>query len=381
MISRMESSVAAVAGGVGGALVLLGVILLVCFCMFHYKRYSNRNSDTASSDPSAVVEQKREGGSSGSSQSTTPRLFRMKELEHATRHFDEANLIGYGSFGLVFKGLLYDGTIVAIKRRSGSPRPEFSDEVAHLQIVQHRNVVNVLGYCQENGYQMLVFEYLPNGSVCSHLYGRDSTTKLEFKQRLSIATGAAKGLCHLHAQRPPVIHGNFNTANVLVDENFIAKVADAGVSRLLEKIDDDAGPSESSSSRASVFRDPEVDRNGEGSDVYSFGVFLWELITGREASHIDGFGSNESMLHWVEVHLNEEDLVDDRLKGGFTAEGMGDFIRLALRCTGFPRKDRPAMEAAVAELERILDKEIMRTTVMGGEGTATVTLGSQLFTK
>nr|GMD72206.1 protein kinase APK1B, chloroplastic-like isoform X3 [Ipomoea batatas] len=322
-------------------------------------RYSNRNSDTASSDPSAVVEQKREGGSSGSSQSTTPRLFRMKELEHATRHFDEANLIGYGSFGLVFKGLLYDGTIVAIKRRSGSPRPEFSDEVAHLPMVQHRNVVNVLGYCQENGYQMLVFEYLPNGSVCSHLYG----------------------LCHLHAQRPPVIHGNFNTANVLVDENFIAKVADAGVARLLEKIDDDAGPSESSSSRASLFRDPEVDRNGEGSDVYSFGVFLWELITGREASHIDGFGSNESMLHWVEVHLNEDDLVDDRLKGGFTAEGMGDFIRLALRCTGFPRKDRPAMEAAVAELERILDKEIMRTTVMGGEGTATVTLGSQLFTK
>nr|GMD70161.1 proline-rich receptor-like protein kinase PERK3 isoform X1 [Ipomoea batatas] len=174
MISRMESSVAAVAGGVGGALVLLGVILLVCFCMFHYKRYSNRNSDTASSDPSAVVEQKREGGSSGSSQSTTPRLFRMKELEHATRHFDEANLIGYGSFGLVFKGLLYDGTIVAIKRRSGSPRPEFSDEVAHLPMVQHRNVVNVLGYCQENGYQMLVFEYLPNGSVCSHLYGRIS---------------------------------------------------------------------------------------------------------------------------------------------------------------------------------------------------------------
>lgn len=81
------------------------------------------------------------------------------------------------------------------------------------------------------------------------------------------------------------------------------------------------------------------------------------------------------------MHLNEDDLVDDRLQGSFTAEGMGDFIRLALRCTGFPRKERPAMEAAVAELERILEKEIMRTTVMG-EGTATtVTLGSHLFTK
>ncbi|CAH9071795.1 unnamed protein product [Cuscuta europaea] len=377
----MAIPIAAVAGGIGGALLLLGVIITYCFCMHHCKNSSNRNSDSASSDPPAVVEPRREGGASSSE--AKARVFRLRELEHATKHFDESHLIGYGSFGMVFKGLLYDGTIVAIKRRLAAPRQQFTEEVVHMSMVHHRNLVRLLGYCQESGYQMLVFEYLPNGSMRKHLYetGMDSqSTKLEFKQRLSIASGAAKGLCHLHSQQPPILHGNFKTTNVLVDENFIAKVSGAGVSRLLETIDD-AGPSHSVN-RASVFRDPGVDQSTllcEACDVYSFGVFLWELITGREASHIGGLGSNERLLQWVETHLNENDLVDRRLSRSFTMEGMGDFIKLAMRCTSFPSKQRPAMEVVVVELDKILDKEIMHTTFMG-EGTTTVTLGSQLFT-
>nr|GMC97519.1 serine/threonine-protein kinase-like protein ACR4 [Ipomoea batatas] len=97
-------------------------------------------------------------------------------------------------------------------------------QVAHLSMTQHRNLVNLLGYCQEGGYQILVLEYLPNGTMCNHLYG----------------------LCHLHGQCPPVVHRNFKTGNVLVDENFIAKVADARISRLLKEISHDAaGPSHS----------------------------------------------------------------------------------------------------------------------------------------
>lgn len=254
--------------------------------------------------------------------------------------------------------------------------------MAYFSTIRHRNLVVLIGYCQESGYQMLVSEYLPNGSMCSHLYdtGKGSTTKLEFKQRLSVAIGAAKGLCHLHGLNPPFVHGNFKTGSVLVDEYFIAKVADAGMSKILEKIEDGAS---SVSSSLNAFKDPEMGHLGalyETSDVYSFGVFLLELVSGKEATAYEAaFGSNHSLIQLVEDHLRSNDLVDPRLVGSFTAEGMRDLLLMMLKCMSFPGKGRPRMENVVVEIERILETEIERTTVMG-EGTATVTLGSQLFT-
>ncbi|XP_059434708.1 proline-rich receptor-like protein kinase PERK3 isoform X1 [Corylus avellana] len=372
----MSKSNAAVVGGAAGAVAFLAiVILLVWVCKLQCKNVGNRNSETGSSDPSALVEWDRGGGAHRAKQ------FTMIELEQATKQFSESTLIGYGSFGPVYKGLLCDGTVVAIKRRPGPPQQDFVAEVSFLSEFRHRNLVALLGYCQESGSQMLVFEHVPNGSMCNHLYdtGIDSSTKIEFKQRLSIAIGGAKGLCHLHGLRPPLVHKNFKTANVLVDENFIAKVSDAGVSILLEKIEE-AGPSRTSG--RNVLRDPEVGLSGalsEMSDVYSFGVFLLELVTGQEAFHNDSLGSNESLFQWVESRLALNDFVDRRLVGSFTTEGMRDLIRLTLRCMSFPGKKRPKMEMVVQELERIQEKEMEMTTVMG-EGTGSFPLGSTLFT-
>ncbi|KAK8959449.1 putative leucine-rich repeat receptor-like serine/threonine-protein kinase [Platanthera guangdongensis] len=211
------------------------------------------------------------------------RQFSLGELEQASNEFSENNLVGVGSFGLVYKGLLLDGTLVAIKRRRRAPRPEFVEEVHHLSAIRHRNLVTLIGYSQEGGLQMLVFEYLPNRSI----RGTNQTTKLEFKQRLSVAIGAAKGLAHLHSLSPPLIHRNFKTSNVLVDENFIAKVADAGLVQLLERMD---GAGSSQASVNDIFQDPQVEQMGvqpsESSDAYSFGVFLLELITGREVERL-----------------------------------------------------------------------------------------------
>ncbi|XP_010241786.1 PREDICTED: proline-rich receptor-like protein kinase PERK13 isoform X2 [Nelumbo nucifera] len=384
----MSKPYAAIVGGAAAGIALLVIVIgFMWFYRSQFKNLLNKNSETGSSDPSAQVEWNRGGGfTSGGTSLSGPqgvKKFTLEELEQATKHFSKSNLIGEGSFGLVYKGLLCDGTIVAVKRRPGAARQDFVNEVLYLSEIRHRHLVTLLGFCQEDDSQMLIFEYLPNGSICSHLYdtGQGSTTQLEFKQRLSIALGAAKGLCHLHGLVPPLAHKNFKTSNVLVDENFIAKVADAGVYNLLERIGD-PGPS-SRMTGGNVLQDPEVGESGKFSgmsDVYSFGVFLLELITGQEALKINSLRSHESLIQWVESHLCSNNLVDHRLAtSSFTSEGMMDLIRLTLQCMSSPGKGRPKMDMIMLELDRILEKEMTLTTVMG-EGTATVTPGSQLFT-
>lgn len=382
-IEKMPKTVTIVGGAMGALAFLAMVIGFIWFCKSQNKNFSNRNSDTGSSDPTARAEWNRGAGPSSAAGfslfGTQGRRFTLEELEQATKQFDASNLMGHGSFGSVYKGLLRD-TVVAIKRRQGAPQQEFVAEAIYLSEIQHRNLVTLQGYCQESGSQMLVYEYLPNGSICNHLYDSrmESSARLEFKQRLSIALGAAKGLCHLHGLKPPLVHRNFKTANVLVDENFIAKVADAGVWKLLQRIEE-GGPSCTAS--VTVFQDPEAEASGtftEMSDVYSFGVFLLELITGQEAVHMDSLASNESLIQWVRSRLSSNNFVDHRLVGSFTMEGIRDMIRLTLQCMTFPANCRPRMDKVVLVLEQIHEKEMALTTVMG-EGTATITLGSELF--
>ncbi|XP_043699850.1 probable LRR receptor-like serine/threonine-protein kinase At1g69990 [Telopea speciosissima] len=161
----------------------------------------------------------------------------------------------------------------------------------------------------------------------------------------------------------------------MVDENFMAKVADAGVSKLLERIEE-AGPSSSSDQTwVHLFRIGESRLFSEMSDIYSFGIFLLELITGQEASQIN-LGYGESLEQWVKSHASSNDLVDRRLADNFTLEGMKDLIKLTSWCVSLEKLKK---EMVVTELDRILEKEMTLTRVMGA-GNATVTLGSQLFT-
>ncbi|PIA61585.1 hypothetical protein AQUCO_00300834v1 [Aquilegia coerulea] len=341
----MSQPLATIVGGAAGGLA--GVVLLIGFLWFymsHCKKSSNKSSETGSSDPSALVEWNRGGGSTSARNESLPgaqgtRQFTMEELEHATKQFNENNLIGDGSFGLVYKGLLHDGTVVAVKRRMGAPQRRFVEEF----------------------------------SLC--LTGKSSKTQLEFKQRLSIALGAAKGLCHLHSLNPPVIHKNFTTSNVLVDENFIAKVADAGIIKLLETIED-ASPS-SRTTGHNVFQDTED--GSEMNDIYRFGLFLLEIVSGEDTVQMNLLGPGENMIQQVKSRVVSNSIVDSRLAGSFTTEGMNDLINLTLQCLSISDAEQPNMKTVVSELEQILEREMQWKTVMG-EGTATVTLGSQLFT-
>ncbi|KAK3162958.1 hypothetical protein QOZ80_1BG0095830 [Eleusine coracana subsp. coracana] len=368
----------------GAAMSLVVVVLLVAWLAVRRLRARrDRSSETGSSEaPPTLAEWGRFSRTASAPEFNGAKQFSLEELAQATKNFADANLVGAGSFGLVYKGLLLDGTVVAVKRRDAAPCQDFADEVKRLSEIWHRNVVTLIGYCQEGGLQMLVFEYLPNGSVCRHLYdtGKDSMTRLEFKQRLSIAIGAAKGLNHLHSLAPPLIHRDFKTSNVLVDENFIAKVSDAGIDRLLRGFEE-AGPSQRSNGGGSAYQDPEVHSSSqlsESSDVYSFGVFLLELITGREAAGMICPESKESFAQWMEARFASNELVDPKLVGSFTSEGMTELVGLAFQCLSSSARRRPKMRLVAAELDRILEKEMTLTTVMG-DGTAIVTLGSQLF--
>ncbi|GAB4847409.1 hypothetical protein Ancab_026467 [Ancistrocladus abbreviatus] len=371
----MSGTLAAILGGAAGAVALVGIIIiLLWFCLFRSRKNSG-TSEAGSSDPSLQVG--RTGGIELSFRGV--RYFDFEELSSATKNFSDQSLIGEGKFGEVYKGLLTDGVLVAIKKRPGSPSQDFIEEVRYLSSIHHRNLVTLLGYCQERNQQILVYEYIPNGSVSSHLYGaaRGSGEKLEFKHRLSIALGAAKGLAHLHSLSPRLIHKDFKTSNVLVDENFIAKVADAGIRNFLGRYDI-AGPSSQVEADA-IFLAPEVKefrRFSEKSDVYSFGIFLLELVSGQEAREL--YPSDSAFAEWVQNYQDVgsiSSIADQRLGNRFTIEGMEEFVQLSIRCVDPSSESRPAaMSFVVTELDRILEKEMNLTTGLGE-----VTLGSQLF--
>ncbi|XP_058079645.1 serine/threonine-protein kinase CDG1-like [Magnolia sinica] len=194
----MTTSLAVILGSAAGAVGLVALLVFLWFRLLH-KRSVSRTSETGSSDPSLQAGQAIElsllRGGPHPSDSREARRFMLDELNLATKNFSDINLIRQGKFGEVYKGLLNDGMIVAIKKWPGAPNQELIKEVRYLSSIRHRNIVILLGYCQENNQQMLVYEYIANGSVSSHLYGaaQISNELLAFKNRLSVALGAAKG--------------------------------------------------------------------------------------------------------------------------------------------------------------------------------------------
>lgn len=189
-------------------------------------------------------------------------------------------------------------------------------------------------------------------------------------------------LAYLHSLSPRLIHKDFKTANVLVDENFIAKVADAGLRNFLGRFEQ-AGPS-SLLAADEFFLAPEVREFRQfsvKSDVYSFGIFLLELVSGQEARDLLSSDINQNLVEWMQ-NLQESGsistIIDQRLGNSFTTEGMEELLQLIMHCVYPSSEKRPAMSYAVTELDRILEKEMSLTTIMG-EGTPVVTLGSQLF--
>ncbi|KAH7837830.1 hypothetical protein Vadar_018522 [Vaccinium darrowii] len=285
--------------------------------------------------------------------------FTYGELALATNNFDASAQVGQGGYGKVYKGTLADGTVVAIKRaQEGSLQgeKEFLTEIELLSRLHHRNLVSLLGYCDEESEQMLVYEFMPNGTLRDHLSGK-SKDPMGFAMRTRIALGSAKGILYLHTEAdPPIFHRDIKASNILLDSRMNAKVADFGLSRLAPVPDlEGTTPGHVSTVVKGTpgYLDPEyflTHKLTDKSDVYSLGVVFLELLTGM---HPISHGKN--IVREVNTAYRSGTIfsvIDDRM-GAYPAECVERFINLALNCCQEETEARPSMAEVVRELETI----------------------------
>ncbi|XP_057435438.1 probable LRR receptor-like serine/threonine-protein kinase At1g06840 isoform X2 [Lotus japonicus] len=291
------------------------------------------------------------------------KAFTYKELALATNKFDISNKVGQGGYGNVYKGILSDDTFVAVKRAEESSlqgQKEFLTEIELLSRLHHRNLVTLIGYCDEEGEQMLVYEFMPNGTLRDWISGKRSKTKesLGFGMRLRVAMGAAKGIVYLHTEaNPPIFHRDIKASNILLDSKFTAKVADFGLSRLVPYLDEEGTEPKYVSTVVKGtpgYMDPEyllTHKLTDKSDVYSLGIVFLELLTGM---HPISHGKN--IVREVNLACQSgmvHSIIDSRM-GFYQSECVEKFLTLALSCCQDNPEERPSMLDVVRELEDIM---------------------------
>ncbi|GJN26849.1 hypothetical protein PR202_gb14810 [Eleusine coracana subsp. coracana] len=310
------------------------------------------------------------------------REFALRELRAATRDFSPLLVVGEGGFGCVYRGVLRvpvpgaaasDGTPVAVKRLNPNGRQghkEWLAEVHFLGVVEHRNLVKLVGFCAsetDRGPQrLLVYEFVPNKTLDDHLFNQGFPA-LPWDVRLQIALGAAEGLLYLHeGLKLQIIYRDFKASNVLLDGEFQPKLSDFGLAR--------EGPSEGQTHVSTAvmgtfgYAAPDYVKTGHlttKSDVWSFGVVLYEILTARRSIERNRPRNEQKLLDWVRRHPPESEqfgeIMDARLQGRYSMRGAREVAMLANACLAKHAKDRPTMREVVERL-----RQAMRHTEMDG---------------
>lgn len=301
------------------------------------------------------------------------RVFTVAELKAATKNFNHCAKLGEGGFGCVYKGAIknaddpdkkMDVAIKQLGRRGFQGHKEWVTEVNVLGVVEHPNLVKLIGYCAENderGIQrLLIYEYMPNRSVEDHLSIRSGVT-LSWPMRLKIAQDAARGLVYLHEQMDfQIIFRDFKSSNILLDEQWNAKLSDFGLARL--------GPEEGLThvSTAVVgtvgYAAPEYIQTGHltsRSDVWSYGVFLYELITGRRPLDRNKPRSEQKLLEWVKPYVTDtkkfQIILDPRLDTRNCSRSAYELSLVANRCLARHAKTRPKMSEVLELVNQVVE--------------------------
>ncbi|KAE9607896.1 hypothetical protein Lal_00040016 [Lupinus albus] len=320
------------------------------------------------------------GGSLDTAQPKSAQIaFTYDMVMEMTNAFCSENVIGEGGFGCVYKGWLHDGRAVAVKQLkagSGQGEREFQAEVEIISRVHHKHLVSLVGYCIFEQQRMLIYEFLPNGTLHHHLHGSEMPV-LDWSKRLKIAIGAAKGLAYLHEDcSQKIIHRDIKSANILLDDAFEAQVADFGLARLT-----DTGNTHVSTRVMGTFgyMAPEYATSGkltDRSDVFSFGVVLLELITGRKPVDQTQPLGDESLVEWARPLLiraietrDISELTDPRLEKHYVESEMFRMIEAAAACVRHSTPKRPRMVQVVRALDSGDDISDLTNGVKYGQST------------
>ncbi|KAI3694055.1 hypothetical protein L1987_77014 [Smallanthus sonchifolius] len=285
--------------------------------------------------------------------------FTLRDLEQATRRFSNENVVGEGGYGVVYKGTLINGTVVAVKRllnNLGQAEKEFRVEVEAIGHVRHKNLVRLLGYCIEGTQRMLVYEYVDNGNLEQWLHGdTQECGVLTWEARMKVLLGIAKALAYLHeAIEPKVVHRDIKSSNILIDHDFNGKLSDFGLAKLL-----DSGESHINTRVMGTFGyvAPEYANTGmlnEKSDIYSFGVLLLEAITGRDPVDYNRVANEVNLVEWLKKMVGDrraEEVVDPDLDLKPSTHALKRALLVALRCVDPVSEKRPKMSQVVRMLD------------------------------